>query len=85
MSRHSVLCRDNGARRCVTTRRDACATEVTTSYSGKKKKKGHPQNLGCHIACPKKSSENFSGSGGDLMTTEDSKDEGGVAGVRYDH
>ena len=30
-------------------------------------------------------SENFSYSRGDLMTVEDSRDEGGVAGVRYDH
>ena len=28
MSRHSVLCRDNGARRCITTRLDACMTET---------------------------------------------------------
>ena len=31
------------------------------------------------VACPKKLSENFSSSRGDLMTTEDSRDGGGVA------
>ena len=46
MSRHSVLCRDSGEQRCVTTRRDACATEDTTSYNGKKKKKKKKATLG---------------------------------------
>ena len=32
-----------------------------------------------------KSPEKFSGSRGDLMMAEDSRDEGGVAGVQYDH
>ena len=30
-------------------------------------------------------SEKIFGSRGDLMTTKDSRDEGGVVGVRYDH
>ena len=33
----------------------------------------------------KRSLKNFSSNRGDLMAAEDSKDEGGVVGVRYDH
>ena len=33
----------------------------------------------------KSSPENFSDSRGDLIAAKDSKDEGGVVGVRYDH
>ena len=33
----------------------------------------------------KSSPENFSDSRGDLRAAEDSEDEGGVVGVRYDH
>ena len=33
----------------------------------------------------KSSPENFSNSRGDLIAAKDSKDEGGVVGVQYDH
>ena len=33
----------------------------------------------------KSSPEKFSNSRGDLMAAEDSKDEGGMVGLRYDH
>ena len=38
-----------------------------------------------NVGSPKKLSKKFSDNRGDLMTVEDSRDKGGVVGVRYNH